>query len=89
MALGMFRIGLTFFPFDAEGDEPYRVYKFRKIELEKIPRDGRGGGAGGPADDESTGSFGSPISASYPVENTTYGPSADNYRYARLQPKGS
>jgi len=58
-----------------EGEEPYRVYKFRKIELEKIPRD-----RGGPPDDESIGSVGSPISASYPVENTTFGPNSDSYR---------
>jgi len=59
-----------------EGEEPYRVYKFRKIELEKIPR-------GGPPDDEpesSIGSVGSPVSASYPMESTTFATCVDSYR---------
>lgn len=58
-----------------DGEEPYRVYKFRKIELEKIPRDCS-------PDDEpesSVGSIGSPVSASYPVEPNFASPVSASY----------
>lgn len=45
-----------------EGEEPYRVYKFRKIELEKIPWDCL-------PDEDPESSLGSPISASHPLDS--------------------